>query len=117
MTLNGCGMVKNLRLLALGLLVATYGAAPVRAQGVPGFGTVMTYNVYEGTNFDQLVGVTDLFDFLLGVGRIVTQVQGTNPPERMQAIAQKIFIAQPELVSLEEVDHAALAAGVVVGNH
>jgi hypothetical protein len=38
------------------------------------------------------------------VGEIVTQVQGTNPPERMQAIAAKILAAHPTLVSLQEMD-------------
>ena len=74
------------------------------AQGVPGLGIVATYNVNEGTDFQQVIGVTTTGQFLLGVGQIVTQVQGSNPPERMQAIAQQILKLQPELVSLQEVD-------------
>src|SRR5579872_971781 len=65
---------------------------------------VMTYNVNEGTDFDQVIGVTNLTQFLLGVGQIVTQVQGTNPPERMQSVAAQILAAKPTLVSLQEVD-------------
>jgi hypothetical protein len=64
----------------------------------------MTYNVNEGTDFQQVVGAQTLPQFLLGVGQIVTQVQGTNPPERMQAVAGKILEVQPELISLQEVD-------------
>jgi hypothetical protein len=79
-------------------------AAPAMAQLIPGVGTVMTYNVNEGTDFLQVVGAQTLPQFLVGVGQIITQVQGTNPPERMQAVAGKILEAQPELLSLQEVD-------------
>lgn len=79
-------------------------AAPAVAQLIPGVGTVMTYNVNEGTDFLQVVGAQTLPQFLVGVGQILTQVQGTNPPERMRAVAGKILEAQPELLSLQEVD-------------
>jgi endonuclease/exonuclease/phosphatase family metal-dependent hydrolase len=77
---------------------------PATAQSFPGIGTVMTYNVNEGTDFLQVVNAQDLQQFLLGVGQILTQVQGTNPPERMRAVARQILDVQPELLSLQEVD-------------
>lgn len=67
-------------------------AVPAMAQFLPGVGTVMTYNVNEGTDFLQVVGAQTLPQFLLGVGQVLTQVQGTNPPERMQAVAGKILV-------------------------
>jgi endonuclease/exonuclease/phosphatase family metal-dependent hydrolase len=79
-------------------------ATPAVAQSFPGAGIVMTYNVNEGTDFDQVVGTQTLPQFLVGVGQILTQVQGTNPPERMQAVARQILEAQPELLSIQEVD-------------
>ena len=79
-------------------------AVPAEAQHFPGIGTVMTYNVNEGTDFLQVVGAQTLQQFLLGVGQVITQVQGTNPPERMGAVARKILDVQPELLSLQEVD-------------
>jgi hypothetical protein len=79
-------------------------ATPAVAQSFPGAGIVMTYNVNEGTDFDQVVGAQTLPQFLVGVGQILTQVQGTNPPERMQAVARQILEAQPELLSIQEVD-------------
>jgi len=79
-------------------------AVPAMAQLLPGVGTVMTYNVNEGTDFLQVVGAQTLPQFLVGVGQILTQVQGTNPPERMEAVARKILEVQPELLSLQEVD-------------
>jgi len=74
------------------------------AQSFPGAGTVMTYNVNEGTDFQQVVGTSTLPEFLIGVGQILTQVQATNPPERMQAVARQILDARPELLSIQEVD-------------
>src|SRR6202034_3405273 len=87
--------------------VAAIGGAatvPAVAQSFPGIGTVMTYNVNEGTDFLQVVGATTELQFLLGVGQVITQVQGTIPPERMQAVAREILDVQPELLSLQEVD-------------
>ena len=55
-------------------------AVPATAQHFPGIGTVMTYNVNEGTDFLQVVGAQTLQQFLLGVGQVITQVQGTNQP-------------------------------------
>jgi len=89
------------------ILVAVIWAAmavPAAAQRFPGIGSVMTYNVNEGTDFQQVVGAQNLQQFLLGVGEILTQVQGTNPPERMQAVAQQILKVQPELLSIQEID-------------
>jgi hypothetical protein len=79
-------------------------AIPATAQHFPGIGTVMTYNVNEGTDFLQAVGAPNFPQFLLDVGQILTQVQGTNPPERMQAVARQILAVGPELLSLQEVD-------------
>jgi endonuclease/exonuclease/phosphatase family metal-dependent hydrolase len=79
-------------------------AVPAVAQSFPGIGTVMTYNANEGTDFLQVVGATTELQFLVGVGQILTQVQGTDPPERMQAVARQILDVQPELLSLQEVD-------------
>lgn len=85
------------------VLIATL-TLPTRAQTAAGNLTVMTYNVNEGTDFLQVLAASTASQFLLGVGDIVTQVQGTNPPERMQAVAAQILAAHPTLVSLQEVD-------------
>lgn len=80
------------------------GTGPAMGQTLPGIGTVMTYNVNEGSDFLQVLSATSVDEFLSGVGQIVQQVQGTNPPERMQAVAKQILSVQPDLVSLQEVD-------------
>jgi hypothetical protein len=95
------------RLLGMILLLSALTAAgvlPAVAQNSAGVLKVMTYNVNEGTDFLQVLSATNAMEFLLGVGEIVTQVQGTNPPERMQAVAAQILAAKPTLVSLQEVD-------------
>jgi len=101
-------MKRNFALATLMIAFATAtcaaAAVPSNAPKLPGAGIVMTYNVNEGTDFQQVVGATTLSQFLLGVGQILTQVQGTNPPERMQAVSRQILEAQPELLSLQELD-------------
>jgi hypothetical protein len=101
-------MKRNIARVTLVIVAATVIwaalAVPATAQSLPGIGTVMTYNVNEGSDFQQVVGATSLQQFLLGVGQILTQVQSTNPPERMRAVARQILAVQPELVSLQEVD-------------
>lgn len=95
------------RFLGMILLLSALTAAavlPALAQKSDGTLNVMTYNVNEGTDFLQVLSATTPLEFLLGVGQIVTQVQGTNPPERMQAVAAQILAAKPTLVSLQEVD-------------
>ena len=106
MTNNACKVEKHFAYLVVTLILALCLASPVpaMAQGFPGLGVVMTYNVNEGTDFQQVVGAQNLQQFLLGVGQIITQVQGTNPPERMQAVARQILTVQPELISIQEID-------------
>jgi hypothetical protein len=86
------------------LFVVLPGVRPTLAQNAGGALWVMTYNVNEGTDYMQVLTATTPLQFLIGVGDVVTQVQGTNPPERMQAIAAKIVAAHPTLVSLQELD-------------
>jgi endonuclease/exonuclease/phosphatase family metal-dependent hydrolase len=64
----------------------------------------MTYNVDEGTDFIEVQSATTLLQFIVAAGQTITQVRATNPPARMQAVATQILAAQPDLVSLQEVD-------------
>ena len=99
------GSIARAALMMVGVAaIWTAMTVPATAQAFPGIGIVMTYNVNEGTDFEQVVGTTSVTDFLLGVGQVITQVQGTNPPERMRAVAGQILSAQPELLSIQEVD-------------
>ena len=95
---------KDILRFLLVTIVVTMIVMPAAAQNSAGDLGVMTYNVNEGTDFLQVLSATNATEFLLGVGQIVTQVQGTNPPERMQSVAAQILLARPTLVSLQEVD-------------
>jgi endonuclease/exonuclease/phosphatase family metal-dependent hydrolase len=77
--------------------------AQSRSQG-NGNLRVMTYNVDEGTDFVEVQSATTTAQFLVAVGQTITNVRATNPPGRMQAVAQQIMGATPTLVSLQEVD-------------
>jgi endonuclease/exonuclease/phosphatase family metal-dependent hydrolase len=81
-------------------------AASAQAQLVNGAGRlgVMTYNVYEGTDFTQLAKAKNLTQLLGAVGQTIAQVGATDPPGRMQQLAKEILAAGPTLVSLQELD-------------
>lgn len=63
---------------------------------------VMTYNVYEGTDYREVATARNLQEFLVAVGQTIKQVRATDPPARMQAVAKQIVAARPALVSLQE---------------
>jgi endonuclease/exonuclease/phosphatase family metal-dependent hydrolase len=64
---------------------------------------VMTYNVNEGTDFLEVLSATNVPDFLNAVQVTLNNLDGTNPPLRMQAVAKEIVQTQPDLVGLQEV--------------
>jgi hypothetical protein len=96
--------IRTIFLCFVAFLAFVAGTCPAPAQNTNSAFGVMTYNVNEGTDYLQVLSATTPEQFLIGVGEIVTQVQGTNPPERMQAIAAQILAAHPTLVSLQELD-------------
>ena len=63
---------------------------------------VMTYNLYQGTDFTEVLSAQNLPDFLAAAQATLQEVIASNPPLRMQAIAHEIAEAQPDLVGLEE---------------
>jgi hypothetical protein len=98
--------MNNMLYPALALL-ATFATTPANAQSLSrgnGDLRVMTYNIDEGTDFIEVQNATTAPQFLLAVGETITNVRATNPPARMQAVAQQIMAAAPTLVSLQEVD-------------
>jgi endonuclease/exonuclease/phosphatase family metal-dependent hydrolase len=64
---------------------------------------VMSYNVNEGTDFLEVLSATNLDQFLKAVEVTLNNVDATNPPLRMQAVAKEIAQTQPDLVGLQEV--------------
>jgi hypothetical protein len=99
-------MKKTIYVFLSLLLLVTVPTPKATAQSLPqgkGALRVMTYNVYQGTNFTAALGATTPTEFLLGVGTEFSQVRATNPPERMKAVAKQIVAAAATLVSLQEV--------------
>ena len=100
-------MIKYTALLVvLAFAAGLSGSQPASAQLGQGNGDlrVMTYNVDEGTDYIEVTQATNTTEFLIGVGKTISQVRATKPPERMEALASQIIAASPALVSLQELD-------------
>jgi endonuclease/exonuclease/phosphatase family metal-dependent hydrolase len=63
---------------------------------------VMTYNVYEGTNFAELATVQRPEQFPEAVKQIFNNIQATDPAARAAAVAGQIARENPDLVGLQE---------------
>jgi hypothetical protein len=68
---------------------------------------VMTYNVNEGTDYNEVQAAKTQMEFLFAVGQTITQVRATDPATRMRTVAKQIIAAGPALVSLQELDQWA----------
>lgn len=64
---------------------------------------VMTRNVYQGTDFQEVMSSTSFADFLHQVTVTINNVRATKPELRMAAIAFEIAEQQPDIVALQEV--------------
>lgn len=64
---------------------------------------VMTRNVYQGTDFVEVMSAADFSDFLNKVTLTIDNVRATNPAARMAGIAGEIADQEPDIVGLQEV--------------
>jgi endonuclease/exonuclease/phosphatase family metal-dependent hydrolase len=87
------------------LLAAVLSSTILQAQAADGRGTVkvMTYNLFQGTDFVEVLQAQSGAEFLAAVQTTLDEVNASNIPVRMQAIAHQIAITNPDLVGLEEV--------------
>src|SRR2546421_11674752 len=85
------------------ILVALFLGSASAEQGRKRFATVMTYNIYQGTELEHVLAATDLSSFVAGVTTDYANVIATSFPERAQAIAAEIAQNAPDLVALQEV--------------
>jgi endonuclease/exonuclease/phosphatase family metal-dependent hydrolase len=69
------------------------GNAPVR---------IMTYNIYQGTNFDEVLTATNPLEFAQAVTAVYNHIQATKIPERAFKVASDIAREAPDLVALQE---------------
>jgi hypothetical protein len=86
--------------LVAGILGARVSSASADDEGSV---TVMTQNLYQGTELANALAATTQQQFLLGVAADYNNVIATNFPERADAIAAVIARSRPALVGLQEV--------------
>lgn len=64
---------------------------------------VMTYNMYLGTDVSEIFSSQSVEQLLSEVGEAYATVQAGDPSERIDAIADEIVSASPDVVGLQEV--------------
>jgi endonuclease/exonuclease/phosphatase family metal-dependent hydrolase len=65
--------------------------------------TLMTWNIYLGSNLTQIGAATTPNEFFTAVAAAYDEVQKTNFVERADSIADEIQESQPDLIGLQEV--------------
>ena len=63
----------------------------------------MTYNVHEGSDFNEIFAATNVPEFVTAVQTTLDSVNASKPPVRMKAVARQIAMNRPDLVGLQEV--------------
>jgi endonuclease/exonuclease/phosphatase family metal-dependent hydrolase len=89
-------------LLALITAMVLWSSASAGA-GNPRTATVMTINIYQGTELEHVLAATDPPSLVAAVTVDYANVQATNFALRAQALAGEIAAAKPTLVGLQEV--------------
>ncbi len=64
---------------------------------------IMTQNVYEGTNYEEIGAATTPQEFVAAVTATYQGIAATKPAERAAEIAREIAKHKPDLVGLQEV--------------
>lgn len=85
------------------MVVAALVVGPItssRAEG--GKISIMTQNMDEGTNFQELLAAQSPAEFLAAVTTTYQNILATKPAERAAAIANEIKHEQPDIVGLQE---------------
>src|SRR5260370_26654131 len=69
-----------------------------------GAARIMTYNVDEGTDYQEALGalLSNPASFPAAVQLTINNVRATNPPARMAAVAAEIAAKKPDLIGLQE---------------
>ena len=65
--------------------------------------TVMTYNIYQGTELDNTLAAKNANEFVVGAAEDFAMMHQTNFAERAQVIAAEIQAGDPDLVGMQEV--------------
>jgi endonuclease/exonuclease/phosphatase family metal-dependent hydrolase len=96
----------RLRLVLVAILasVAMFASASaaVAQDEAQGDVRVMTQNMFQGTNFTEILAAPSPDAFVGAVTATFQSVQATRPAERAAAIAREIAVSRPDLVALQE---------------
>ena len=105
-------MKRPLALLALALLFAGCDRDSPTGPGIPSLDMeragsptlgVMTYNIYVGARYEDLLLVEDPAQIPFKAAEIFAAVQSTDFHARARAIADQIELHRPQLIGLQEV--------------
>lgn len=100
-TVGGLGVVMMFLAISMG---AQNAALSAHARGAHSFLTVMTRNMDEGTDFGYVMAAAgDPSVLQAAMVKTFCEVVASNPELRAARIADEIAVAQPDLVSLQEV--------------
>jgi len=97
--------MRPLKLLTLAVAAALAAAGAASAAPGPQGGptvTVMTHNLYFGTDLTPAINAKDPNVFLGAVGAAYTEAMASDVPGRADAWADEIARAKPDLVGLQE---------------
>lgn len=83
--------------------VSPHNGAAQHRGGLPGFVSVMTENMDEGTDFTPLFSATTLAQFEAEAVVTLQEVFASNIPSRARQVAAAIALLRPDVVSLQEV--------------
>jgi endonuclease/exonuclease/phosphatase family metal-dependent hydrolase len=101
MSLFRAGHARLRVLVAVAAVAAC--ALPATAHAAVSPLTIQTQNLYLGADLTPAVQATTLPQFFAAANSIWTTVKASNPPARMQKIADEIATAKPDVVALQEV--------------
>lgn len=96
-------MWRKLSSLLIYVVFTFAGSSAAYAQGWCGRFDVMTRNLYVGTDFAEIFAAQDPQTLLAEVAEAFADVQASDPQARIEAIADEIRTAKPDLVSMQEV--------------
>jgi endonuclease/exonuclease/phosphatase family metal-dependent hydrolase len=98
-------------ILVLTTLVFGWGASARADDHDDGVVHIMTQNLFQGTNFSEILSATTPTAFLMAVTTTRQNILATKPAERAAAVAREIARERPDLVALQEA--AILRSGFV----
>jgi endonuclease/exonuclease/phosphatase family metal-dependent hydrolase len=89
-------------ILILAAFVFGWGATARAEEHNDGDVRIMTQNLFQGTNFTEILAARSPMEFLIAVATTRQNILATKPAERAAAIAREIARERPHLVALQE---------------